>query len=170
MKLFKMSFVYTFTVLFIINVNAQEKITLSSAIKTALTGNTSIIQSKNNLETTDAAVKNAYGNLLPSLGFSGSWNWQKIRDSKGTSQVDYLGNVTSSVASESDTRNYNLTLGGNVTLFDGLSNVATINQKKSNLQSAQYDLEKLRQDVILQTINLFITIINDEKITVFDSD
>ena len=170
MKLFKMSFVYTFSVLFIINVSAQEKITLSSAITTALMGNTSIIQSKNNLETTNAAVKNAYGNLLPSLSFSGSWSWQKINDSKGTSQVDYLGNVTNAAASESDTRNYNLSLGGNVTLFDGLSNVANINQKRSNLQSAQYDLEKLRQDVILQTINLFITIINDEKILKFQEE
>lgn len=170
MKFLKTIFTSTFILILAINIYAQEKLTLSSAISIALAGNSSLIQSKNNLQTSNAAVKNAYGNLLPNLNFSGGWNWQKISDSKGTAQVDYLGNVTNVAASETDTRNYNLSLGGNVTLFDGLSNVATINQSKSNLQSAKYSLEKLRQDVVLQTVNYFITIVNDEKILKFQEE
>jgi outer membrane protein len=63
-----------------------------------------------------------------------------------------------------------MSLGGNVTLFDGLSNLTTIDMKKNDLEAAKYDLEKLRQDVTLQTVSLFVTIVNDEKILAFQRE
>ena len=151
-------------------VKAQEKISLSQAITIALNQNSSIVQSTNSLRTSQAAVKNAYGDLLPSLSLSGSWGWQHISDNTGTTQIDYLGNEQTVSASETESRSYSLSLGGSVTLFDGLSSLKSISQKKNDLTSARLELEKLKQDAILQTVNLFITVINDEKILAFQEE
>ncbi|MDP3148635.1 MAG: TolC family protein [Ignavibacteria bacterium] len=166
MKFFKI-LILAFIVTGLIAINAQEKITLRQAITIALNQNTSVIKSVNSLETSNAAVKNSYGNLLPSLSLSSGWNWQRVSNSKGATVVNYFGEAQTLGPTETDSRSYSVSLGGNVTLFDGLANISSINQSKNNLQSAQYDLEKLRQDVTLQTVNLFIIITNNEKILKF---
>lgn len=169
MKFVKIFFLLCFTFVFVTGVNGQEKITLRNAITTALNQNTSVIKSTNSLETSVASLKSAYGNLLPTLNLSGGWNWQRT-SSSGSTVLDFFGNPQNLGASETDSRNYNMSLGGNITLFDGLANISTINQRKNDLQSARYDLEKLRSDVILQTVNLFISIINNEKILKFQTE
>lgn len=169
MKLFKILFP-AFILTCLIALNAQEKITLRQAITIALHQNTSVIKSANNLETSNAAVKNAYGNFLPNLNFSSGWNWQRVSNSKGATVVNYFGEAQTLGPTETDSRSYSMSLGGNVTLFDGLANISSLNQKKNDLQSAKYDLDKLRQDVSLQTVNLFITITNNEKILKFQEE
>ena len=169
MKLFKILFP-AFILTYLIALNAQEKITLRQAITIALHQNTSVIKSANNLETSNAAVKNAYGNFLPNLNFSSGWNWQRVSNSKGATVVNYFGEAQTLGPTETDSRSYSMSLGGNVTLFDGLANFSSLNQKKNDLQSAKYDLDKLRQDVSLQTVNLFITITNNEKILKFQEE
>ena len=166
MKLFKI-LILIFIMTGIIAINAQEKISLRQAITIALNQNTSVIKSVNSLENSNAAVKNAYGNLLPSLNLNSGWNWQRVSNSKGATVVNYFGEAQTLGPTETDSRSYSMSLGGNVTLFDGLANISNINQKKNDLQSAKYDLEKLRQDVTLQTVNLFIIITNNEKILKF---
>jgi outer membrane protein len=169
MKFVKIFFLISFTFVFVISVNGQEKITLSRAITIALNQNTSVIKSTNSLETSAASLKNAYGNLLPTLNLNSGWNWQRT-SSSGSTVLDFFGNPQNLGATETDSRSYSMSLGGNVTLFDGLANISTINQRKNDLQAAKYDLEKLRQDVILQTVNLFITILNNEKILKFQTE
>lgn len=150
--------------------SAQEKISLSQAITVALNQNTSIIKGVNSLRTNDATVKNAYGNLIPTLNFNSGWNWQRSSNSQGTTVVNFFGEPQNLGPSQTDTRNYSMSLGGNVTLFDGLSTLTNISMQKNNLLTAKYDLEKLRQDVVLQTVNLFVTVINDEKILSFQQE
>lgn len=169
MKLFKV-LIFVFVIIGVTIINAQEKITLRQAITIALHQNTSVIKSVNNLETSNAAVKNAYGNFLPNLNFSSGWNWQRVSNSKGATVVNYFGEAQTLGPTETDSRSYSMSLGGNVTLFDGLANISSLNQKKNDLQSAKYDLDKLRQDVSLQTVNLFITITNNEKILKFQEE
>ena len=169
MKFFKI-LILTFIMTGVFTINAQEKITLRQAITIALHQNTSVIKSANNLETSNAAVKNAYGNFLPNLNFSSGWNWQRVSNGKGATVVNYFGEAQTLGPTETDSRSYSMSLGGNVTLFDGLANISSLNQKKNDLQSAKYDLDKLRQDVSLQTVNLFITITNNEKILKFQEE
>jgi len=169
MKFFKTFFIFIFTITCLINISAQEKITLSKAISIALNQNTSVVKSTNSLETSNAAVKNAYGNLLPTVSLNSGWNWQRT-SSSGSTVLDFYGQPQNLGPTENDSRSYSVSLGGNFTLFDGLSNITTINQKRNDLQSAKYDLEKLRQDITLQTVNLFITIINNEKILNFEQE
>ena len=169
MKFFKI-LLLVFIMTGVFTINAQEKITLRQAITIALHQNTSVIKSANNLETSNAAVKNAYGNFLPNLNFSSGWNWQRVSNSKGATVVNYFGEAQTLGPTETDSRSYSMSLGGNVTLFDGLGNISSLNQKKNDLQSAKYDLDKLRQDVSLQTVNLFISITNNEKILKFQEE
>jgi len=169
MKLVKIFFLIGLTCAVVNNLYAQERITLSEAITTALNQNTSIIKSTNNLETSSASLKSAYGALLPTMNFNSGFNWQRT-SSSGSTVLDFFGNPQTLGATETDSRSYSMSLGGNVTLFDGLSNISTINQRKNDLQSAKYDLEKLRSDVILQTVNLFVTIMNNEKILKFQTE
>jgi outer membrane protein len=149
---------------------AQETVTIKQAVNIAVNKNTTLVKSRNSLSTYSASLKNACGNLLPSLGLSAGWNWQRISDDKGTTQVDYLGNIESVSATETDSRSYSVSLGGDVTLFDGLSSLNTIKQKMNELESAKLDLEKSKQDVVLQTINLFTTVVNDESILKFEAE
>ena len=163
-------FILIFSLIFILDINAQEKMTLSNAISVALHQNTSIVKNYNSLDTYSAALKNAYGNLLPSFDISGSWDWQKNSGNQNTF-IDTLGRTRiANQSSSAQSRSYGVSAGGNLTLFDGLSNFSNISQKKNDLQSAKYDLDKLRQDVILQTVNLFVTIVNDEKILRFQEE
>ncbi len=150
--------------------NAQEKITLSQAILIALNQNTSIIKSTNSLQTSNASIKNAYGSLIPTLNFNSGWNWQRTVNSQGATVVNFFGEAQKLGPTITDTRNYSLSLNGNVILFDGLSTLTNISLQKNNLQTAKYDLEKLRQDVVLQTVNLFVAVINYEKILSFQQE
>ena len=169
MKYKSIFFILVFTAA-AIQISGQTSITLNEAISSALHQNTSLIKSVNNLVTTEAAIKNAYGNLIPSLNFSSSFGWQRTSSSASTSVINYFGETQNLGASETDTRNFGMSLGGNVTLFDGLATPANIEMTRMNLQSAKYDLEKMRQDIILQTVNLFVTIVNDEKLLNFQQE
>jgi len=151
------------SLMLVLPVFAQKKLTLDEAISIALQGNTLLNKSKNLLETNKSQLKNAYGGLLPTLDASGRWNWQRINDVGGV-QRDYLGNLVPVPASEEDGRSYSLSVGGGITLFNGLANIANINQKKDMLQSAEYNLEKSKQDIVFKTINYFYGVLNAQEL------
>jgi outer membrane protein len=153
-----------FVIILYSNNLAQEQVSLNDAIIIALHQNTSLIKYQNNLATNSSAIKSAYGNLLPNLNVSASWNWQRISDKGGETQTDFFGRETILPASEIDSRNYSLSAGGNVTLFDGLSNISNIEQKKNSFESAKLSLEKQKQDIILQTANLYFSIISYDSL------
>jgi len=159
-----------FIVIFYSNNYAQKELSLTDAITIALHQNTSLIKSQNNLETNSSAIKSAYGNLLPNLSLNGSWNWQRIIDKGGETQIDYFGRETILPPSETDARSYSLSAGGNVTLFDGLSNIANINQAKNNFESAKLIVEKQKQDIILQTANYYFAIISYDSLLKYQDE
>lgn len=148
---------------FIIPLNAQKKLSLDEAISIALQRNTSLIKSKNSLEGNESQLKNAYGSLLPTLGARAEWNWQRV-DDVGGMQRNYLGELTDTPPSKSENRNYSLGIGGGVTLFDGLANYANISQKKDNLQAAEYNFEKLKQNVVYNTTDLYYQVLNANEL------
>jgi len=151
-------------------ITAQEKINLSQAITITLNQNSTLIQTSNNLKTSEASVKSAYGNLLPSLNISGGWGWQRVSNNQGNTQIDYLGNIENVGVSTIDSRTYNLSMGGNFTVFDGLSSITSVSQKKTDLEAARLDFEKLKQDAILQTVNFFVLVLNYQKVLKFQEE
>lgn len=148
---------------------AQKKLTLNDAISIALHSNTSLVKSQNSLVTQQASVKTAYGDLIPTLGIGGSWGWSRTNDDGGT-QLDFFGREQVIPPSQVDSRSYSLSASGNVTLFNGLSNFANIKQKETNLNSALFDFDKLRQDIVLQTASLYYSIISYERLLKFQEE
>lgn len=154
-----MKYKIMFVLFSVLSLSAQTKLTLEESVKIALQNNSTLKKSVNNLSTAKMQVKNAYGNLLPNLGVSGSWSWNRLSDDGGK-QIDFWGNPTNIPPSQVDTRSWSVSAGGNVVLFDGLSNYANINQAENSYQSTQYLLEKLKQDIVLQTSELFYNVLN----------
>ncbi len=146
-------------IFFVSSIYGQKTLTLDEAISIALQKNSTLIKQKNNLVTRKADVKSAYGNLLPSLGLSGSWSWSRIDDDGGT-QTDFFGQEVKLPASTSFGRSYSAGLGGSVTLFDGLSNYANISRSENNLEAAEYDLQRIKQDIVFSTSDLYYTTLN----------
>ncbi len=151
------------SLLTIIPVNAQKKLTLDEAISIALQRNSSLIKAKNNLKGSEASVKSAFGDLLPNLSVSGSWNWNRTIDDGGN-QLDFFGNEIFIPSSKIDTRNYNIRAGGSWTLFDGLSNFANISKQKKGYRSAKYALDKQKQDIVLQTTKLYYSVLSAREL------
>jgi outer membrane protein len=147
---------------------AQKRISLSEAISTALNQNSSIKKSVYNLDATNEAIKTAYGALIPTLGINGSFDWQRT-NYNSTALTNLLGIPTNATA-KNESRDWSLSIGGNLTLFDGLSMFANINSKENTLSSAKYDLEKLRQDIILQTVTLYTAIVSNKKLYDFQAE
>lgn len=155
--------------IFVTTVFAQKKLTLNDAISIALHSNTSLVKSQNSLVTQQASVKTAYGDLIPTLGIGGSWGWSRTNDDGGT-QLDFFGREQVIPPSQVDSRSYSLSASGNVTLFNGLSNFANIKQKETNLNSAKFDFDKLKQDIVLQTASLYFSIISYERLLKFQEE
>lgn len=168
MKKIKNLFVVSMLV-FISTSFAQKKLTLNDAISIALHSNTSLVKSQNSLITQQASVKTAYGDLIPTLGIGGSWGWSRTNDDGGT-QLDFFGREQVIPPSQVDSRSYSLSASGNVTLFNGLSNYANIKQKETNLNSALFDFDKLKQDIVLQTASLYFSIISYERLLKFQEE
>ena len=149
---------------------SQQALTLNDAVTTALHNNTNIVKSTNAISSFQAGVKTAYGNLLPDLSVGSSFGWQRVSDNGGNKQIDYFGNLQAIGPSQIDSRSWSVFAGGNVTLFDGLSNIAAINKSKNDLESARLTLEKLKQDVVLQTVSLYTQIISYQKLFNFQQE
>jgi len=145
MKYKSIFFILVFTAA-AIQISGQTSITLNEAISSALHQNTSLIKSVNNLVTTEAAIKNAYGNLIPSLNFSSSF--------AGRGQAAALQHrllITSEKtqnlgASETDTRTSECRSEATLLYSTALQPRRILKMTRINLQSAKYDLEKMRQD------------------------
>ncbi len=152
-------------VLFLIMIQpimGQKLFTLDEAIKIGLQGNPLLNKQSNNLSISKSQLKSAYGDLLPNLGASATWGWQRVDDAGGT-QVDFFGNVVPIPPSQNDSRSYSLGLGGNWRIFDGLANWSNVSQKEKNLESAELSLEKLKQDIVFRTSELYYLVLNSEE-------
>ncbi|NMB82980.1 MAG: TolC family protein [Ignavibacteria bacterium] len=151
------------TIALAIPVSAQKLLTLQEAVTIALQRNTSLIKVKNTFETSESSLKSAYGDLIPTLGANAGWSFQRINDA-GSVQRDFLGNEVSTPASQVDNRSYSAGIGGSVTLFNGLANIANISQKKDNLKATEYNIEKKKQDVVYEATNYYYLVLNAEEL------
>lgn len=142
---------------------SQKTLTLDEAISIALQRNSSLIQSENYLDYYKASVKSAYGDLLPSLGISGSWSWNRVIDDGGE-PFYYNGYELETQPTDNQTRNYSLSAGGSVVLFNGLSNYAAISQAENDLQASKFSLDKLKQDIVYTTTTFYNGVISAEEL------
>jgi len=143
---------------------SQEKqvLSLDDAIKLALDKNVLINKSKNSLELSKSEILLSYGNILPNLNASGSFNWSRSEDEGG---LFTFGNLTIPLPpTRTESRSYTASISSGLNLFDGLSSFYSIYQAKTNYESAKLKLERLKQDIIFQTIVKYVNVLKAKKI------
>jgi outer membrane protein len=131
---------------------AQKVLTTHDAIQIALHRNTQLQKTEENLKVYQSDVKQSFGSLLPNIEANASWNWQKYEYPLVTSY------------GTTDSRTYSLGASSDIVLFDGLANYKTISKSQTNLESAKLDLEKLRQDIVFQTLSNYYDLMNAQEL------
>ncbi|HKJ81006.1 MAG TPA: TolC family protein [Ignavibacteriaceae bacterium] len=139
-----------------------KSLTLDQAVNIALQKNTTLQRSMNNLDVAESGVKVAYGNFMPSLSANGGWNWNRSEDAGGYRNIG--GSVLNFPAQTSESRSYNAGLNSSITLFDGLANFAQLSQSKDNLESSRLKLERVKQDIVFQTVSLYYAVITNDQL------
>lgn len=138
--------------------SAQKQLSLDEAIKIAINRNTTLLKSTNSLKNSESNVKTAIGNFLPTIGASAGWSYSKSE------------NDVESGTLKSESRSYSAGVGSSWTLFDGLSNFASLSQSKNELDAAKYNVDRLKQDIVFQTISLYYDVINTMQLLKFKED
>lgn len=135
----------------------QKTLTLDEAINIALQKNSTLQKSINTIKTYESGLLASYGNLLPSIGASGSTDWSRT---EGTTVIEGIPIE----APTREVRNYKVGAGASMTIFDGLANYAGVSQSKNDLDAAKFSLERLKQDIVFQTISFYYDIINTKEL------
>lgn len=144
------------------NTYSQEKLTLENAIGIALHKNSTLLISESQIEGYESGVMAAYGNFLPSLGLNASYDWSRTEvDEAGTILINGIPIPQSATRIS---RNYTGTVYSNWTLFDGLANIAQLSQSQNDLESAQLTLQRIKQDIVFQTMSLYYDIVYTEQL------
>ncbi len=135
----------------------QQELSLKGAINIALHRNTTLLKNTNEIQSYESGLKASYGNFLPNLNASAGFSWDKAP--KG-GQVYYQGAV---FPTSSEVRNYSASVSSGITLFNGLANFAGLSQSKNDLEAARLNLERLKQNIVFQTISLYYQVINAQQ-------
>lgn len=141
---------------------SQKVMNLNEAVKIALSKNTVLQKSQNNIEGYESNLKSAYGGFLPSINATGTWSWSRSEDEGGLQTIG--GAVINTPQTISESRNYTATLSSNWVLFDGLSNFANLYKNKNNLEAARLTLERAKQDIVFQTMSYYYGLLNSKKL------
>jgi outer membrane protein len=158
-----MRIIVTTLILIIISATsfAQQQLILKDAIQIALHKNSTLQKNQNSLETFESGVLSSWGNFLPTLSAGADWRWSRS-DVDGIITQTISGVPIPSVSTES--RDYSAGFSSGWTLFDGLANFATLSQSENYLESAKLSLDRLKQDIIFQTMSLYYDVINTTKL------
>ncbi len=141
----------------------QQVLSLKQAIDLALEKNVNIIQSQNNVEAAQSRALAAYGNYLPTLSASGSWN-RSQNDQAGSYTSSQFGSTFSIPPSFSVTNNFSTRLDLSYVLFDGFGREAGFNAAKSSASSSEDRAIRSRQTVTNLVENLYHNILRLEQL------
>jgi outer membrane protein len=143
----------------------QEYLSLEEAVSIALQRNTTLQRAENTLSTYESGLTSSYGNLLPYVSASGSFNWSKAEDQGGTI---YFAGLAIPVGSRvTEDRSYSAGIQSTWVLFDGLANFAAVARSRNELESYRYYIERVKQDLTFQTIDLYYDVMNAEQLVKF---
>jgi outer membrane protein len=136
---------------------AQKTLTVNEAVHIALQQNVNLQKSRENLKSTETGIQTAKGAFLPQVNGQAGWNWYK-----SVTPAGLYGPGTPSFTI--DTRTYSAGVSSNWTLFDGLASFANYEKSKATYASAQFQLLKLQQDIVFQTLSSFYDVMNAQKL------
>ncbi len=148
---------------------AQKQLTLSEAVGMALQKNTTLKAAENNLGNNEAALQSAYGGILPSVNANAGWSWS--RTDIGEKDITTPGGASATLPSTTiESRNWNAGVSATTTLYDGLSVFKNYDRAKNQLKTAQFEIERLKQDVAFSTINKYYDLIKLQELILVRED
>lgn len=139
-----------FFLLLTISLSAQnKKWTLKECVDYALENNISVKESELDYQTAELAKRDAFGNFLPTLNGSASNSWNT-----GLTQ-----NVTTGVLQSQTTRNSSYSVTAGISIFNGLKNIRESQRADIAKLAAQYNLDKMKDDISLLVANSYLQIL-----------
>lgn len=142
---------------------APQTLSLKQAVDLALEKNVTVIQSQNNIEAAQSRVLAAYGNYLPTLSASGSWN-RNQNDQAGAFTSSTFGGTISLPASFSVTNSFSTRLDLNYVVFDGFGREAGFNAAKSSEASSEDRAIRTRQAITNAVENNYLNVLRLEQL------
>lgn len=133
---------------------AEERtLTLEEAFQLTSGHSLSLMQSRFTAANASDDVWSAAGNMLPSIGVTGSRtrNWSSARTS--TTSIPGYGSVTTSSGGRSDS--YSLSANANQTIFAGGSLARTYIAARANAESNKVAYWAAKQDYLISTMQLY---------------
>ncbi|GAB5401705.1 MAG: TolC family protein [Aureisphaera sp.] len=129
-----------------------KKWTLRECVQHALENNISIKQSELDVELAEIAKSDALGNYLPSINGSASNSWNT-----GLTQ-----NITTGVLENQTSRNSSYSITAGVNVFNGLSNLRTMQRARISQLASEYGLSKMEDDISLLVANAYLQVLTNK--------
>jgi outer membrane protein len=145
--------------LFTANIFAQRTLTLDEAISIALQRNTSLQKNINSYSSSDASIKAAMGNLLPSVSAGAGWQWSRSESDKEQTYT-LQGQMFKSSGVTQDSRQISISANAQWTLFDGLASWRQYDNAKLSKESLRLELERLKQTTTFNIVSEFYAVLN----------
>jgi outer membrane protein len=160
MKKLLLGFALMFGASFGVNAQNPGPYDLETAVTIALENNLNLKRSELNQLNNEANLLSTKGNRYPSLstGASSGFRWgRSINPVTNLFETQRIGNI-------------NLSMNSNVTLFAAGRINNAINQNKADLEAGQFNIEATRNNITLNTINLFINVVfNREQVKIAEN-
>lgn len=142
------------------------EISLREAIQSAYKNNINIVKTEYSIESQEFNIRESYGNLFPDLTFTSGWTRTNQVTKAGTQNISGFNiNVP---GRDTTTDNFNLSLRSNVTIFDGLASYDNIDLQKQTQNRLRILLAKYKQDVALQVLSNYITVLKNDQAVVIN--
>ncbi len=145
----------TIPVSFVIGQDTQvEKWSLEECIEYALDNNLSVKQSEFSVSDSEVQLRQSKGGMYPTANMGGGYSnlWGRSID------------PTTNLFSTQRIQSLGLQLSANYTLYGGSQNRNLVKQNRLNLTSATFDLERARNDIMLNVTLEFLTVVLNNEL------
>ena len=131
-----------------------QQMTMQECVRVALNNNLTVKRSVYNVESSRVGLLSAKGNFLPTLNLLGTGSQSYGRNLNPVT-YQYFQGVT---------RTVNPSASGGILLYNGLRNQYTYRQNKRNVEAADLDLEKAKNDVIITVVQNYTNVILNKEL------
>lgn len=134
-----------------------KKWSLEECVDYALKNNISVKQTELDVKTTDIDKKAAFGSFLPTLNASASHSWN----------IGLNQNITTGLLENQTTQFTSAGINSSVDIYNGLQNQNRLRRANLSKVAAQYQLDKMKDDISLNIANAYLQILfNKESVKV----
>jgi outer membrane protein len=132
-----------------ITVAQSKKWTLEECVKYAIENNITIKQSELDSQLTQIDKSSALGNFLPSFNASASHSWN----------IGLNQNITTGLLENQTTQFTSADLNAGIDIYKGLQNQNRFRRAQLSILGAQYQLNKIKDDIALNVSNAYLQIL-----------